>query len=416
MEVSFSMSLARGFQFLSIPGPSMVPDRVLRAMHRPSPNIYEGELPDLTATIASDLKSLAKTSQDVAIYIGNGHAAWEAAVANTLTLGDEVLVLGTGRFGPAWGDLARNCGVTVYDVDFGMQSPVDPNQLEALLRADTTGRIKAVLTVQSDTASSVQNHIPALRDAIDAAQHPALFMVDAVCSFGCEPMHMDDWGVDVLVSGSQKGLMTPAGLGFVFFSAAAAKARANMERVSSYWDWTPRAHPELFYRYFCGTAPTHHLYGLREALNMLIEEGIENVWDRHHVFAQTVWAALDTWGDGFEVNHNITDRAQRSWAVSAVRLPPHQGGKLRQWSEHEAGCTLGIGLGLSDLNGPRGDDVFRIGHMGWLNVPMILGTLGTVDAGFKSLGIPHGSGAIEAATAKLAELQASKAPAEHAAE
>ena len=215
---------------------------------------------------------------------------------------------------------------------------------------------------------------------------------------------MDDWGVDVMVTACQKGLMTPAGLGFVFFNDKAAAARAKIEQVSSYWDWVPRANPDPYYRYFCGTAPTHHIYGLREALDILIEEGFENVWNRHHIFAKTVWAAIEAWGDGSEISHNIADPASRSWAVSAVRVPPHKGGELRRWSENQAGCTLGIGLGLADLEGPRGDDVFRIGHMGWLNVPMILGTLSTIDAGFKTLDIPHGAGAIEAATEKLSTL------------
>ncbi|MEO0342214.1 MAG: aminotransferase class V-fold PLP-dependent enzyme [Pseudomonadota bacterium] len=398
------MSLARGYPFLSIPGPSMVPERVLRAMHRPSPNIYEGELPEITASAAKDLRTIAGTKHKLAMYISNGHGAWEAAAANVLAPGDEVLVLGTGRFGPAWGELIRNLGVVVHDLDFGMRSAADAQKLEEVLRADRTGRIKAVATVQSDTASSVRNDVASLKAAIDAAQHPALFMVDCICSFGCEPFKMDEWGVDIMVSGCQKGIMTPAGLGFVFFNDRAVAARADMDRVSSYWDWEPRADPDPYYRYFCGTAPTHHVYGLREALDMLLEEGIENVWKRHEIFAQGVWAALEAWGLGTEIKHNVADPAQRSTAVSAVRMAAHKGGELRRWTEHEAGCVLGIGLGLSDLDGPRGDDVFRIGHMGGLSIPMITGTLSTIDAGMKVLGIAHGSGAVEAATAKIASL------------
>ncbi|MEO1564158.1 MAG: aminotransferase class V-fold PLP-dependent enzyme [Pseudomonadota bacterium] len=403
------MTLAKGFQFMSIPGPSMVPDRVQRAMHRPSPNIYEGELEAITETVVRDLKAIAGTTHDLAMYIGNGHAAWEAALANVLAPGDRVLVLGTGRFGPIWGDMASGLGLDVVDLDFGMQSPADPGRVTEALRADIDHKIKAVMTVQADTASSVRNDIPSLRQAITAADHPALFLVDCICSFGCEPHHMDAWGVDVMVSGCQKGIMTPTGVSFVFFNDKADTARRALDQVSPYWDWTNRAAPGQYYQYFFGTAATHHVYGLREALDMLLEEGIEAVWQRHHIFAQTVWAALDTWGQGGEIAHNIPNPEHRSWAVSAVRMPPHMGGQLRKWSEFEAGCTLGIGLGLSDLQGPRGDDVFRIGHMGWLNVPMILGTLGTIDAGLKSLGVPHGAGAMEAATAKLAALQAAHA-------
>lgn len=398
------MNLSNGFPFLSIPGPSMVPDRVLRAMHRPSPNIYHGALPEITATIAADLKTLAGTQHELAMYICNGHGAWEAAAANTLSKGDKVLVLGTGRFGPGWGDLVRTLGVEVIDLDFGLRSVADPDAVTKALSEDKNHEIKAVLTVLSDTASSARNDIPALRKAIDAADHPALFMVDCICSFACEPFKMDEWNVDVMVTACQKGLMTPAGLGFVFFNDKAAAVRDAKDDVSSYWDWVPRANPDPFYRYFCGTAPTHHLYGLREALDMLIEEGIEAVWDRHHALAQAVWAAIDAWGKGGEIEHNLSNPADRSRAVSAIRMAPHQGGNLRMWCEEKTNLTLGIGLGLADLNGPRGDDVFRIGHMGWLNAPMILGTLSTIDAGLKALEIPHGESAISAAAAKIAEF------------
>ncbi|MEM9210221.1 MAG: aminotransferase class V-fold PLP-dependent enzyme [Pseudomonadota bacterium] len=398
------MSLSQGYQFLSIPGPSMVPDRVLRAMHRPSPNIYEGELAEIAASVARDLKVIAGTKYSVAMYLSNGHGAWEAAAANTLAEGDTVLVLGTGRFGPAWGDLIRKLGVTVIDLDFGLRAPAEPNAVEEALRKDTDHKIKAVLTVQADTASSVRNDIPAISAAIQKTGHPALFMVDCICSFGCEPHQMDEWGVDVMVSACQKGMMTPTGVGFVFFNDSAKAIRDALPRVSSYWDWKPRSEPEQLYQYFCGTAATHHLFGLREALNMIQEEGFSNVLRRHHVIAQTVWAAIDAWGHGTEISHNISDPNARSWGVSAVRVGPHEGGQLRKWTEHVAGCTLGIGLGLADLDGPRGDDVFRIGHMGALNIPMIMGTLGTIDAGFKALGIAHGDGALEAASAQIATL------------
>ena len=321
-----------------------------------------------------------------------------------LSKGDKVLVLGTGRFGPGWGELVRYLGVEVVDLDFGLEAAADGEKLTEVLRADKNHEFKAVMTVLSDTASSAQNNIPALRAAIDAADHPALFMVDCICSFACEEFRMDEWGVDVMVTACQKGLMTPAGLAFVFFNEKAAAVRNEMGLVSSYWDWTHRAAPDPFYRYFCGTAPTHHLYGLREALNMIQEEGIENVWARHHSIAQTVWAAIDAWSEGSQMRHNMRNPMDRSWAVSAVRMAPHQAGQLRAWAEKEAGLTLGIGLGLADLNGPRGDDVFRIGHMGWINAPMILGTLGTIDTGLKQLGFAHGDGAIAAATSKLSAL------------
>ncbi|MCL4130660.1 UNVERIFIED_CONTAM: hypothetical protein GTU68_020286, partial [Idotea baltica] len=202
-----------------------MPERVIRAMNRASPNIYEGELVDMTATILPDLKKVARTNGKVAIYIGNGHAAWEASLNNTLNSGDKILVLGTGRFGPGWGEIGNALGLNVELMDFGMHADADPVKLYERLTNDKNHDIRAVLTVQTDTASSVQNNIPALRKAIDDAKHPALFMVDCIASLGCEPHEMDDWGVDVMVSACQKGLMTPAGLGFVFFNDKAAAAR-----------------------------------------------------------------------------------------------------------------------------------------------------------------------------------------------
>lgn len=210
------MSLSFGRDLVAIPGPSVIPDRVLSAMHRASPNIYEGEIVDLTLSILADLARLAETSGDAVMYICNGHGAWEAAIANTLAPGDTALVLATGRFGLGWAEMAQAMGVEVEVMDFGFREAADPARLEERLAADKEHRIRAVLTVQTDTASSVTNDIPALRHAIDAANHPALFMVDAIACFGCEPMRMDDWGVDVMVAGCQKGLMTPPGLAFNF--------------------------------------------------------------------------------------------------------------------------------------------------------------------------------------------------------
>ena len=300
------MSLHHGREILAIPGPSVMPDRVLNAMHRASPNIYEGELVDLTFDMLPDLKAVARTTGDVAIYIANGHGAWEASLRNVLNPGDSALVLQTGRFGTNWGLMAEGEGIRVEWLDFGLQSDADPNRLEEALRTDAEGRIKAVLTVQTDTATSVKNDIASLRKAIDASGHEALFMVDCIASLACDRYEMDQWGADVTVAACQKGLMTPAGLGFVYFNDKAARVRERAN-PGEYWDWKPRSRPELFYELFGGTAPTHHLYGLREALTMLLhEEGLENVWGRHEVLADAYWAALDAWGSGGQVKHNIS--------------------------------------------------------------------------------------------------------------
>ncbi|MCP5075968.1 MAG: aminotransferase class V-fold PLP-dependent enzyme [Rhodobacteraceae bacterium] len=393
------MALQYGRPQLSIPGPSIIPDRVLSAMHRPSPNIYEGELIDLTLSLYPDLKSLAQTKGEVAIYIANGHGAWEAAICNTLSKGDKALALNTGRFGEGWANLARIVGVEVEILDFGQRDIVDSQIVHDRLKLDKKHEIKAVILPQTDTASSVRNDIASLRHAIDAAGHPALFMVDCIASLGCDHFEMDAWGVDVMVTASQKGLMTPPGLSFVFFNEKAGFARKSADLVTGYWDWLPRTEPERFYQRFCGTAPTHLLFGLREALDMLVhEEGIAAAWARHERFAQAIWSAVETWGAGGSLRLNVAETAKRSHAVTTILTGADEAGLLRRWCEEKAGLTLGIGLGLSEPGSPEWDAVFRIGHMGHLNVPMVTGMIGTIDAGLKTLGIGHGDGAVEAAT------------------
>lgn len=396
------MTLKNGQQYLAIPGPSVMPEAVLRAMHRSAPNIYEGELVEVTESLIPDLRLVAGTEHHVAIYIANGHGAWEAALANVLNEGDTVLVAATGRFGHGWAEMARDLGIKTKVVDFGRKSPFDADRLEKVLREDTDHNIKAVLATHVDTSSGVLNDIPALRAAMDAAGHPALLMADCIASLGCDRFEMDAWGVDVMVAASQKGLMTPPGLGFVYFSDKAAEARKAMARVSRYWDWEPRANPDYLYQYFGGTAPTHHLYGLRVALDMLKEEGMENVWRRHDVLARAIWAACDTWGQDGPLTMNVADPAHRSRAVTSLRIGLPYGPKLRAWTEQNAGVTLGIGLGMFEKDDPKGEGFFRIGHMGHVNPQMVMGALGAIDMAFKAEGIPHGAGALEAAAQVIA--------------
>ena len=394
------MSLANGRHYLAIPGPSIMPDRVLQAMHRPAPNIYAGPLIEMTHAIVRDLKEVARTAHDVAIYIANGHGAWEAALSNTMSRGDTVLVLGTGRFGIAWGELARGLGIETQVIDFGYRDAVDLARVAEVLRADTGHKIKGVLAVHVDTASSVRNDIAGLRRVLDAADHPALLFSDNIASLAVEAFSMDEWGVDVMVAGCQKGLMVPPGVSFVFFSPRAAAARDRADCVTPYWDWRLRAAPQDYYQHFCGTAPTHHLYGLRVALDMILkEEGLEPVWHRHSVLARAIWAAVEAWGQGTEIALNISDPAQRSHAVTTVRMGGVQGTRLRHWVEREAGLTLGISLGA-----PQAEEssIFRIGHMGHVNAQMIMGVLGSIQAGMIALKLPHGPGGLEAAAAVLA--------------
>ena len=396
------MSLSQGRQHLAIPGPSVMPDRVLQAMHQPCPNIYEGGLIEMTHSLIPDLKYVAGTMGNAVIYVANGHGAWEAAVSNILAAGDTVLVLATGRFCVGWGEMASSLGVEVETIDFGGQHTIEYDQVRDHLRADTSGRIKAVMAVHVDTSTSVRNDISALRGAIDASGHNALLMVDCIASLGCDEFRMDDWGVDVMVSACQKGLMTPPGIAFVFFSEKAGAVRNAMERVSAYWDWNPRVEPDLYYKYFCGTAPTQHLLGLREALDMIREEELPQIWARHEALASAVWAACSVWGQGGPLMMNIADPALRSRAVTALAIGAPGGTRLRRWTEHQAGLTLGIGLNMATLEDPNADGFFRIGHMGHVNAQMIMGTLGSIQAGLIALDIPHGPGGLDAAARVLA--------------
>ena len=394
-------NLSHGRGYLAIPGPSIMPEAVLQAMHRPAPNIYAGALVEMMPTLMADLKRVARTRHHAAIYIGNGHAAWEAALSNVVAQGERVLVPATGHFGHGWGDIAAGLGAQVQTLDFGKSSTMDFDVIAQALAADTAHTIKAVLAVHVDTSSSVLNDIKALRDVLDAADHPALLMADCIASLGCDRFEMDDWGVDVMVTGCQKGLMVPPGCSFVFFNDRAQAVREAMPRVSRYWDWTPRSTATEFWQYFNGTAPTHHLYGLRVALDMIHAEGIENVWARHAVLARAIWAACDAWAEGGDLRLNIAAPAQRSTAVTALRLGGADGTRLRTWVEQEIGLTLGIGLGMAPANDPARDAYFRLGHMGHVNGQMIMGLLGGMQAGLSALDIAHGSGALDAAAAVI---------------
>lgn len=397
--------LAQGRPYLAIPGPSVMPDAVLRAMHRAAPNIYQGELTQMMPGLVTDLKRVARTDHNVAMYIGNGHAAWEAALVNVVQPGDRVLVLATGRFGLGWAQMAKSLGVETDIIDFGKQTPLDMDRIAETLRADAAHGIKAVLAVHVDTSTSIRNDIAGLRKVMDDLDHPALLMADCIASLGCDVFEMDAWGVDVVVTGCQKGLMVPPGMAFVFFNDRAEAARAKLPRVSWYWDWTPRAHPEQFFQYHAGTAPTHHLFGLRTALDMIHEEGIEQVWARHRVLARAVWAACEAWSKAGTFGMNVADPAHRSHAVTALRLQSPHATELRNWVEHELGLTLGIGLGMAEPGDPARDGFFRLGHMGHVNGHMIMGLLGGIEAGMRAMKVDHGAGALEAAADVIAGVQ-----------
>ncbi|MGH9134086.1 MAG: pyridoxal-phosphate-dependent aminotransferase family protein, partial [Ilumatobacteraceae bacterium] len=386
-------SLDNGRDMVAIPGPSVIPDRVLAAMHRPMPNIYAGELLDVTDEIFEQLPAIARTTTGVPfVTISNGHGAWEMAISNTLSRGDRVLVLESGRFAVGWGEMAKVSGVEIDTVHAPDRSPIDPAAVEERLRADTDHTIKAILAVHVDTSTSVRNDIAAVRRAIDAAGHPALLMVDCIASLGCDRYLMDDWGVDVTVAASQKGLMVPPGLGFVWAGPRALAAHEHAGLRTGYWDWTARSQDGPHYLRYCGTPPIPHMYGLREALTMIHEETLDCVWDRHATLARSVHAAVEAWSAPGGLELNIREPEARSNAVTMIRTGSVDGARMRELCEERAGLTLGVGLA------PYEQVSFRIGHMGHLNPPMLLGALATVEAGLRALAIPHTPG-IEAAAA-----------------
>ena len=397
------MSLGFGREYVAIPGPSVVPDRVLRAMHRASPNIYDPGLEQMVAGMVIDLKSVARTRHNLAIYIANGHGAWEAALANTLDSGDKILILATGMFAKAWGEIAAAMGLLIETMDFGLFSAIDQDRVSARLKRDDRHEIKAILTVQVDTSTSVRNGIEGISEAIRDAGHPALFMVDCIGCLACDEFRMDEWNVDVMVAASQKGLMTPPGLGLVFFNDRAKQRGLRAGLRTSYWDWNRRSMPEVFYQFFCGTAPTHHLFGLREALYMLVhEEGLDAALARHTTLAGAVWAAVDTWSSGSHIMPNVERRSERSHAVTTIRVGGRNGKHLQDWVRNKAGLTLGIGLAMSTEDFDSAG-FFRIGHMGHVNAHMVLGALAVIESGFKALKIPIASGGLTAAASVCAD-------------
>jgi alanine-glyoxylate transaminase / serine-glyoxylate transaminase / serine-pyruvate transaminase len=384
--------LSSGPAVVAIPGPSVVPERVLTAMHRSMPDIYDGELLAVTDEVFDALPALAGTSQRALVTIGNGHSAWEMALTNTLSRGDRVLVLDCGRFAAIWGEMATFLGLDVELVESEPGRANDPAAFEERLRADSAHVIKAVLIAHVDTASSARNDVPAFRRALDAAGHPALLMVDCIASMGCEPFLMDEWGVDLALSASQKGLMTPPGLGIVWPGERARAVHPHADLRTRYWDWTARTEEGPHYVRFCGTPPVPHLFGLREALRMIDEEGMDARWERHRVLGGAIRAAVAAWSSPGGIGFHVIDECDRSNAVTTIACGSIDAIELARICKHAYGVTLGVGIG------PMAGSSFRIGHMGHVNPPMVLGVLGTVEAALTAIGRPPtGSGVAAAA-------------------
>ena len=390
------MTVRAGREFLAIPGPTTMPDEVLQAMHRPALDIYSTQMVELTESLLADLSKLFATKGKTYIYIANGHGAWEATLSNVLSRGDKMLVLESGRFAIGWGQAAKAMGAEVEVLKGDWRRAVRAGEVEVRLRQDKDHTIKAVVVVQVDTASGAYNDIEAIGKAIKAAGHPALFMVDTVASLGCMPFEMDKWGVDVAMSGSQKGLMTPPGLGFVAANDRALAIHKKAGLRTPYWDWSEREGTE-HYRKYAGTAPVHLLFALRKAIDMLHEEGLQNAFERHRLLGEAVRRAVAVWSEGQVLGFNIAEAGERSNTVTTVTMKGHDPLALQRYCKEKCGVVLGTGIG--ELSG----QAFRIAHMGHVNAPMILGTLGVVEIGLNALGIPHGKGGTEAAIEYLGE-------------
>ncbi len=389
------MTLRTGRELLMTPGPTMIADSVLAAMHRPAIDVYAPGLAAITQSCIADLKPLFGTmSGEVYLYAANGHGAWEAALTNTLCRGDRILVLTSGLFAAGWGEMAATLGLQVDILPGSWRHAIDPEALAARLHADRDQAIRAILLVQVDTASGVLNDVAAIRRAIDAAGHPALLMVDVIASLGAHDVRMDEWGIDVAVAASQKALGMTPGLGIV---AAGPRARtADADLRTFYWDWRFRDGPE-HYKRWCGTAPEHLLFGLRQALDLIVAEGFDAVRRRHHLLAEAARCAITVWAQGGVLEFNVANPAERTDSVTVVLMPEGMSAPLLTFCRDICGVTLGGNIGACTNRG------FRIGHMGQIDAPALLGTLAVIETGLRALGIPHGQGGTGTAVAALAK-------------
>ena len=390
------MTSTGGRHFLQIPGPTNVPDRVLRAISAPTIDHRGPEFGALVRELLPALGPVFGTDDPVVIYPSSGTGAWEAALVNTLSPGDLVLGCETGQFATLWAQLAGRLGLTVELLPGDWRHGADPAQVEARLAADTAHRIKAVCVVHNETSTGVTSRVPEVRAALDAAGHPALLLVDTISSLASIDYRHGEWGVDVTVGGSQKGLMLPPGLGFNAVSRKALAAKESAGLPCGYWDWTPilAANATGFYPY---TPATNLLYGLREALRMLDEEGLPAVFARHQRHARATRAAVRAWG--LEVL--CADEREHSGSLTAVLLPAGQDADaVRRLILARFDMSLGTGLGR--LAGK----VFRIGHLGHFNDLTLAGTLAGVQLGLQLAGVPIKPGGVEAALEVLREAQA----------
>jgi alanine-glyoxylate transaminase/serine-glyoxylate transaminase/serine-pyruvate transaminase len=388
-----------GRHFLQIPGPTNVPDRVLRAMDYPTIDHRGPEFADIGKRALAGMKRIVRTEKgQVVIYPSSGTGAWEAALVNTLSPGDKVVMFETGHFAWLWDRLARRIGLDPQVIGADWRRGADPDAIDQALRADTGKEIKAVCVVQNETSTGCTTQVPEIRAVIDAVGHPALLMVDTISSLASIDMRMDEWGVDVIVAGSQKGLMLPPGLSFNAISPKALEAHGAAALKRSYWDWSEMlpANAKGFFPY---TPATNLLYGLVEAIAMLEEEGLDNVFARHDRLAEATRRAVQAWG--LEVQ--CQEPRHYSSSLTAIRMPEgHSADAFRKGVLENFDMSLGSGLSKV------ADRIFRIGHLGDFNDLMLAGTLAGCEMGLELAEVPHQKGGVDAAMRYLAETAPAK--------
>ena len=386
----------QGRPFFFNPGPTNIPDRVLHAIAQPTMDFFAPEFMEIHRYCHSALMRVLKTKQHLFVYSSTGNGAWEASLVNLFSPGDLVLVLESGFFSEKWALMAEKFGLRAETIPAEWSQGVAPEALQARLEADKGHDIKAVLAVHNETATGMTNPIAAYRKAMDAAKHPALLLADTISSLASIDFRMDEWGVDVAIGGGQKGLMQPTGLGFTGVSEKALKASQSATLPRKYLDWQSMTTREP--QDFPGTVPVHLFFGLQEGLKLLENEGLDAVFARHARLGEATRRAVRAWGEGGNGPRLFCQAPDRlSNSVTAVEVPDGvDANVLRQATTR---YNLSLGGGLARLNGK----VFRIGHLGDLNEPMLLGALATIEVAMTAIGMPFRKGGIDAAIAYLAE-------------
>ena len=394
-DIMTTTSKPRGRQFFANPGPTNIPDSVLRAMDRPSIDFNDPDFQDVYAESFAGVKRVLRTNQHLLMYNASGHGAWEASLTNLLSPGDTILVLETGFFSDQWGEMAEGHGLTVRTVRADRRVGLDLVSLRAALADDTAHAIKAICAVHNETATGMMLPVDEVRALMDAAAHPALLLVDTISSLGSLDFRMDEWKIDCVVGGGQKGLMLPTGMSFTGVSdkGMAAHGQAGLKR--SYFDWTAMLkRPQ---KSFIGTLPVNMFYGLRESIRLLEDEGLDNVVARLTRLAEATRRAVQVWAGNNGPELYCRNPARYSNSVTAILMPEgFDAEDIRRTARNRFNVSLGGGLGS------LGGKVFRIGHLGDLNEPMLLGGLAAVEMALRMNDVPHGRGGVDAAMEFLA--------------